>query len=152
MKYLSSIETLIYHGEIQFDRVCFLWFYTKYVTWFSKYNGEKEETVLTSIFSNSHNVYGCLSVSHIQSLQQLLRSMSSANGFNSDRSEILSCGIELTLSQISPGFYVSVVHVFRKHCKKRRNCSLRAISPFPTMFFYPFGDLSASFDKFEIVV
>ena len=22
----------------------------------------------------------------------------------------------------------------RKHCRKRRNCSLRAISPFPTVF------------------
>ena len=29
----------------------------------------------------------------------------------------------LTLSQTSPGFYVSVVNVFRKHCGKRRNCS-----------------------------
>ena len=29
----------------------------------------------------------------------------------------------LTLSQTSPGFYVSVVQVFWKHCGKRRNCS-----------------------------
>ena len=29
----------------------------------------------------------------------------------------------LTLSQTSPGFYMSVVQVFRKHCGKRRNCS-----------------------------
>ena len=29
----------------------------------------------------------------------------------------------LTLSQTSPGFYVSAVQVFRKHCGKRRNCS-----------------------------
>ena len=28
-----------------------------------------------------------------------------------------------TLSQTSPGFYVSVVQVFWKHCGKRRNCS-----------------------------
>ena len=34
-------------------------------------------------------------------------------------------------SQTSPGFYVSAVHVFCKHCGKRRNCSLRAISPLP---------------------
>ena len=29
----------------------------------------------------------------------------------------------LTLSQTSPGFYVSAVEVFGKHCGKRRNCS-----------------------------
>ena len=51
----------------------------------------------------------------------------------------------LTLSQTSPGFHVSVVQVFWKHCGKRRNCSLRAISPFPTVFstclknFLPFS-------------
>ena len=30
---------------------------------------------------------------------------------------------------------MSAVHAFRKHCGKRRNCSLQAISPFPTVFF-----------------
>ena len=29
----------------------------------------------------------------------------------------------LTLSQTSPGFYVSAVQAFWKHCGKRRNCS-----------------------------
>ena len=28
----------------------------------------------------------------------------------------------------------SVFQTSRKHCGKRRNCSLRAISPFPTLF------------------
>ena len=41
---------------------------------------------------------------------------------------------DLTLSQTSPGFYVSTVKVFRKLCGKRRNCSWRAISPFPIVF------------------
>ena len=40
----------------------------------------------------------------------------------------------LTLSQTSPGFYASAVQLFGKHCEKRRNCSQRAISPFPTVF------------------
>ena len=40
----------------------------------------------------------------------------------------------LTLSQTSPGFYVSAVQIFWKHCRKRRNCSLRTISPFPHSF------------------
>ena len=34
----------------------------------------------------------------------------------------------------SPGFYVSVVQVFWKHCGKRGKCSWRDISPFPTLF------------------
>ena len=40
----------------------------------------------------------------------------------------------LTLSQTNPCFYVSEVQVFWKHCGKRRNCSWRAISSFPTVF------------------
>ena len=40
----------------------------------------------------------------------------------------------LTLSQTSPGFSMSAVQVFWKFCGKRRNCPLRAISPFSTVF------------------
>ena len=40
----------------------------------------------------------------------------------------------LTLYGPSPGFYVSALQVFQKHCGKRRNCLLQAISPFPTLF------------------
>ena len=29
----------------------------------------------------------------------------------------------LTISETSPGFYVSAVQVLRKHCRKRKNCS-----------------------------
>ena len=29
----------------------------------------------------------------------------------------------------------TIIYLIIKHCGKRRNCSLRAISPFPTMFF-----------------
>ena len=47
----------------------------------------------------------------------------------------------LTLSQTSPGFYVSGVQVFWKHCGKRKNCSWRAISPFPTVFATCFKNL-----------
>ena len=35
----------------------------------------------------------------------------------------ISIVIMLSLSQTSPGFYVSTLQVFRKHCGKRRNCS-----------------------------
>ena len=37
--------------------------------------------------------------------------------------DVLELDWELTHSQTSPGFYVSAVQVFRKHCGKRRNCS-----------------------------
>ena len=40
----------------------------------------------------------------------------------------------LTISQTCPCFYVSAVQVFWKHCRKRRYCSLWAISSFPTVF------------------
>ena len=40
----------------------------------------------------------------------------------------------LTLSQTRPFFFMPAVQVFWKHWGERRNCSYRAISPFPTMF------------------
>ena len=43
----------------------------------------------------------------------------------------------LTLSQTSPGFYVSAVQVFRKHCRKRRNCSLRACVFLLLLVYHP---------------
>ena len=39
------------------------------------------------------------------------------------QSKLRSMPLFLILSQTSPGFYVSAVQVFRKHCGKRRNCS-----------------------------
>ena len=53
--------------------------------------------------------------------------------------------IPLTLFQTNPGFHVYAVQVFLKHCGKRKNCSLRAISAFPPVFsthlenFQPFS-------------
>ena len=38
------------------------------------------------------------------------------------------------LSQTSPEFYMFGVQVFSKQCEKMRNCSSRAMSPFPTVF------------------
>ena len=56
----------------------------------------------------------------------------------------------LTLSQTSLGFYVSAVEVFRKHCGKRRNCSLSF--SLSHSVFYPFAEFSAILIKFEVVV
>ena len=41
---------------------------------------------------------------------------------------------EFSLSKTSPVFYLPAEQIFWKHCGKRRNCSSRAISPFPTLF------------------
>ena len=51
----------------------------------------------------------------------------------------------LTLSQTNPGFYVSAVQVFCKHCEKRRNCLLGAISPFSPKVF------SMGFENFLVL-
>ena len=81
------------------------------------------------------------------------RRPSSVGNFISTKQNVFSLSMEydsrdfffLTLSQTMPGFYVYAAQVFRKHCWKRRNCSLRAISPFPTVFpiglenFMPFS-------------
>ena len=61
----------------------------------------------------------------------------------------------LTHFQTSPGFYVSAVQVFRKHCEKRRNCFILAIRSnfsFSHSVFHKFGELSAIFIKLEIVI
>ena len=59
--------------------------------------------------------------------------------------------IWLTLSQTSPGFYVSAVQVIWKHCGKRRKLITSNFS-FSHSVFYTFGELSAIFIEFEIVV
>ena len=68
--------------------------------------------------------------------------------------ETLICHREmsLTLSQTSPGFYVSAILVFWKHYVKSRNFSELAISPFPAVFSTHLDELSAIFIKSEIVV
>ena len=75
--------------------------------------------------------------------------LSSADAFNLDQSKNLSLGKELTITrrQILDSSkdladdnlkfkkkMQKVIQTGRKHCGKRRNCSLRAISPFPTVF------------------
>ena len=57
----------------------------------------------------------------------------------------------LTLFHTTSGFYVSAVQVFWKHCWKRRNCSYRAVSLFPTVFPNHLEKF-VIFVKFKIVV
>ena len=76
---------------------------------------------------------------------------------------IFCCLVELNLSQISLGFYMFAVQVFRKQCGIRRNCSFQAISPYPTVFsthlknFLPFSSnlelssaYSSNFEEYKI--
>ena len=65
--------------------------------------------LVTSIFAFSHNVFNPYK-DNIIILRTLI--LSSANAFDLEQSKILSIGKELTLSQTSPGFYVSAVQVF----------------------------------------
>ena len=57
----------------------------------------------------------------------------------------------ITLSQTSPGFYVSTVQIFWKHWGKRRNCSYRAISPFPSVFSTCLENLLPSSAKLKLL-
>ena len=54
--------------------------------------------------------------------------------FNLDQSKLLSFGNELTHSHTMTHFDAPGKQAFRKHCVKRRNCLLQAISPFPPVF------------------
>ena len=68
--------------------------------------------------------------------------LSSANSFNLEESKILS---SVTHFHTMTPFDAPGKQTFWKHCGKRRNCLLRAISPFPTVFsthldnFLPFS-------------
>ena len=92
---------------------------------------EKEKLLVTSIFSFSHNVSYPSQDNFWFWITFILLS---ANPFNLDWCKILSFGKELTLYFINTHFDASITDSFWKHCGKRRNCSKRAISPFPTMF------------------
>ena len=65
---------------------------------------EKEKMLADSIFSFSHNVFHTKPNSIIYIVI--------CKCFHFDKSSNLSCGKQLTLSQTSPGFYVSAVQVF----------------------------------------
>ena len=58
---------------------------------------------------------------------------------------------KLTLSQTSPGFYVSTEQVFLKKLWEKEKLLVTSNFSFSHGVFYPFGDLSAIFVKFEIV-
>ena len=85
-----------------------------------------EKFLVTSSFSFSHNVFH----SYIFTGQN---GVLCGNGLINQKkhfSEFTVMGKKeedimyiLTLFQTSPGFYVSAVQVFCKHCGKRKNCS-----------------------------
>ena len=58
----------------------------------------------------------------------------------------------LTLSKTSPGVSVSAVQVFWKHCGEKDELLVTSNSSFSHNVFYPFGELTAIFMKYEIVL
>ena len=66
-------------------------------------------------------------------LKELWENISICTGHHNIAEIMLKTAL-LTLSQISPAVYVSALQIFWKHCGKRTNCLLQAISPFPTVF------------------
>ena len=51
-----------------------------------------------------------------------------------------------------PWFYVSAVQDFWKHCGKKEKLLVQSNFSFSQIVFYLFGELSANYIKFEIVV
>ena len=91
-------------------------------------------------------------ISKTEIIKFTTQTLSSANALNLDKAKILSLQVKLTLYLTMPFLGSSnsaanidmmskiltngdtILWLSRKHCGKRRNCSLWAISPFPTMF------------------
>ena len=71
----------------------------------------------------------------------------SAICFNMDQSKILLSGNGLTLSQTSPGFYVSAVEVFLKTLWEQEKFPMMNKFSFSHSVFYPFGEFSDIFIK-----
>ena len=109
---------------------------------------EKEKMLVTSIFAFSHNVFNHL---HNKFQLSVIFISSSRNAFTLDKPRILLFGKELTFSQTTSFRFFQIQRVCRqqfqswwkwhkvllksrKHCGKRRNCLLRAISAFLTVF------------------
>ena len=76
---------------------------------------KKEKMLVTSIFSFSHNVFYPI---EDRNLHLSYNYFVICKCFQFDLVQILLFGLELTISQTSPGFYVSALQVFRKQCGK----------------------------------
>ena len=98
----------------------------------------------TSIFCIAHNVFYPSQANFNFSAEFNLLS---ANAFNLYQSKHLSFwkGFSSEINPFPNKPWVFFTCQWYKHCGKRRNCSLRAISPFPTLFstclenFLPFS-------------
>ena len=104
---------------------------------------EKEKLLIMSNFSFSHSVFKRL----------LLQIRKNQGLFGKGLKVCFSYNYLylLTLSLTSPGFYVSAVQVLKTQWEKEK---LLVTSNFSLSrsVFYPFGELSVIFIKFEIVV
>ena len=91
------------------------------------FSGEKENMLVTRIFSFSHI---CFLSFIIQSLRLRYIYLSSANALKLDLCKKKNCHLEKELNR-SPRILDK--KAVEKNCGKRRKCSLPAFFPFPTM-------------------
>ena len=84
-----------------------------------------------------HNAFHLSEKDHTISRATL--KLSSAIAFNLDKAKILSSGTGLTHYHTVLHFDALKIYSCGKHCEKRRNCYLQAISPFLTMFSTLYG-------------
>ena len=84
--------------------------------------------------------------------QFLLFSVFSTNIISLVCQNVVLCGNGLTLSQTSPGFYVSAVQVFVKTLWEKEKLLVTSNFSFSHSVFYPFGELTIIFIKLKIVV
>ena len=89
---------------------------------------EKDKLLVTNIFSFSHNIFFSSAKEGIQPLETSL-TLSQTTNFRLFQIE------RVCRRQFQDYWkWQKALQTGRKHCGKRRNCSLRAISPFPTVF------------------
>ena len=104
--------------------------------------------LVTSILSFSHSVF----YSYEREKMSFKQHLWSANAFNSVASKILSFGKMLILFQTSPGFLRVCSTGLLKTLWKKEILLITSNFSFSHSVFYPFGELSAIFVIFQIVV
>ena len=78
---------------------------------------------ITSIYHKRFSPFIAVSVSGQNIYESSWNSVPDQTAPSVTPTPIHPCRWCLTLSQTSPGFYVSAVHLFRKNSGKRRKCS-----------------------------
>ena len=108
---------------------------------------EMEKMLVTSIVSFTHNVF--FSKFKINIINLATFDLSSANAFNLVQSKLLLFGERLTLSRSS---FMYLQYKYLKTLREKEKLLVTNNFSFSYSVFYPFGELSAIFIEFKIVV